>query len=63
MPITKQSSYNLKIKAIKYYYKINNYSNICKIFECSERSVKRWIKRWIKRYYTFAHLKHKLLNK
>ena len=41
MPITKQSSSDLKIKAIKYYYKINNYSNVCKIFECSERSLKR----------------------
>jgi len=37
MSITKQSSSDLKIKAIKYYYKINNYSNVCKIFECSER--------------------------
>jgi hypothetical protein len=43
MPITKQASSDLKIKAIKYYYKINNYSNVCKIFECSERSLKRWI--------------------
>ena len=59
MQITKQSSYDLKIKAIKYYYNINNYSNVCKIFEYSERSLKKWIER----YYTFAHLKHQLLNK
>ena len=36
----------VKIKAIKYYYKINNYSNVCKIFECSERSLKRWVERY-----------------
>jgi transposase len=48
MSITKQASSDLKIKAIKYYYKINNYSNVCKVFECSERSLKRWIERYEK---------------
>ena len=43
MSITKQASSDLKIKAIKYYYKVNNYSLVCKIFECSERSLKRQI--------------------
>jgi transposase len=46
MSITKQASSDLKIKAIKYYYKVNNYSLVCKIFECSERSLKRWIERY-----------------
>ena len=46
--INKQASSDLKIKAIKYYYKINNYSSVCKIFECSERSLKRWIERYEK---------------
>jgi len=46
MSITKQASSDLKIKAIKYYYKINNYSNVCKVFECSERSLKRWVERY-----------------
>ena len=41
MSITKQASSELKIKAINYYYKINHYSNVCKVFECSERSLKR----------------------
>ena len=48
MSITKQASSDLKIKAIKYYYKVNNYSLVCKIFECSERSLKRWIERYEK---------------
>ena len=48
MSITKQASSDLKIKAIKYYYKINNYSNVCKVFECSKRSLKRWIERYEK---------------
>ena len=48
MSITKQASSDLKIKAIKYYYKINNYSNVCKVFECSERSLKRWVEKYDK---------------
>jgi transposase len=43
-----QASIDLKLKAIKYYYKINNYTSVCKIFECSERSLKRWIERYEK---------------
>ena len=41
-----QSSSDLKLKAIKYYYKVNNYAKVCRIFECSERSLKRWIDRY-----------------
>ena len=44
--MTKQSSSDLKLKAVEYYYKVNNYSHVCKIFDCSERSLKRWIKRY-----------------
>jgi transposase-like protein len=43
-----QASIDLKMKAVKYYYKINNYSEVCRIFECSERSLKRWIDRYEK---------------
>ena len=41
--IKKQSSTDLKLKAVKYYRKVNNYAKVCKIFECSERSLKRWV--------------------
>ena len=44
--MTKQSSSDLKLKAVEYYYKVNNYSHVCKIFDCSERSLKRWIERY-----------------
>jgi len=44
--MVKQASSDLKLKAIKYYYKVNNYSKVCRIFECSERSLKRWIERY-----------------
>ena len=44
--MVRQASSDLKLKAVKYYYKINNYSKVCKIFECSERSLKRWIERY-----------------
>jgi len=46
MPI--QASSDLKLKAVKYYYKVNNYSKVCDIFECSKRSLKRWIERYEK---------------
>ena len=46
--MSKQFSSDLKLKAVKYYYKVNNYSKVCEIFECSERSLKRWIERYEK---------------
>ena len=42
----KHYSSDLKLKAIKYYNKIKNYVQTCKIFECSERSLKRWVERY-----------------
>jgi len=36
--MSKQFSSDLKMKAVKYYHKVDNYSKVCKIFECSERS-------------------------
>jgi len=33
----------LKFKAVNYYHKINNYVKVCEVFECSERSLKRWV--------------------
>ena len=44
--MVKQSSTDLKLKAVKYYKKVNNYTKVCNIFECSERSLKRWIERY-----------------
>ena len=43
----KHKSEDLKILSVKYYIKIKNYKNVCNIFECSERSLKRWINRYI----------------
>ena len=31
------------MKAVHYNKKINNYVKVCEIFECSERSLKRWV--------------------
>ena len=45
---TKQFSSDLKLKAVKYYKKINNFVSVCKIFECSERSLKRWVGKYDK---------------
>ena len=46
--MNKQFSSDLKLKAVKYYKKINNYVSVCKIFECSERSLKRWVEKYDK---------------
>tara|TARA_B110000977_G_C10651220_1_gene328055 strand:- start:10 stop:363 length:354 start_codon:yes stop_codon:yes gene_type:complete len=43
---TKQFTYGLKLKAVNYYHKINNYVKVCEVFECSERSLKRWVERY-----------------
>ena len=37
---------NLKLKAVKYYKKINNFVSVCKIFECSERSLKKCVEKY-----------------
>ena len=42
----KQFSANLKLKAVNYYNQINNYVQVCEIFDCSERSLKRWVDRF-----------------
>jgi len=44
--MSKQYSSDLKLKAVKYYNKIKNYVQTCEIFECSERSLKRWVERY-----------------
>ena len=44
--MSKQFSSDLKMKAVKYYHKVDNYSKVCKIFECSERSLKRWVEKY-----------------
>ena len=46
--MTKQFTPDLKLKAVQYYHKINNYVNVCEVFECSERSLKRWVERYDK---------------
>ena len=39
---------DLKLKAVNYYNKIKNYVKVCEIFECSERSLKRWVENYDK---------------
>jgi hypothetical protein len=46
--MTKQFTSDLKLKAVNYYHKINNYVKVCEVFECSERSLKRWVERYDK---------------
>ena len=45
MPLQKSKDY--KITAAKYYLENNvSYVDVCKIFKCSERSLKRWIEKY-----------------
>ena len=45
--MSKHKSEDYKITAVKYYLENNtNYTKTCNIFECSERSLKRWIERY-----------------
>ena len=37
--VNKQASSDLKLKAIKYYYKVNNYSKVCKINHSCEPNI------------------------
>ena len=46
--MTKQFTSDLKLKAVNYYHKINNYVKVCEVFEYSERSLKRWVERYNK---------------
>jgi transposase-like protein len=44
--MSKHKSEDYKITAVKYYLENDtNYTKTCKIFKCSERSLKRWIER------------------
>jgi hypothetical protein len=44
--MSKQFSSDLKMKVVKYYHKVDNYSKVCKNFECNERSLKRWVEKY-----------------
>ena len=57
--MTKQFTSDLKLKSVKYYNKIKNYVKVCNIFECSERSLKRWVEK----YKTYNHLDRKSRKK
>ena len=45
----KHHTEDYKLTAVKYYLKNNTtYKNVCDIFMCSERSLKRWIVKYEK---------------
>ena len=45
--MTTHKSEDYKITAVKYYLENDtSYINVCKIFKCSERSLKRWIQKY-----------------
>ena len=37
-------SLDYKLSAIKYYKKVNNYVEVCKVFGCNRTSLMRWVK-------------------
>ncbi len=44
----KHKSDDYKLSAVKYYLKVKNFDETCKIFNCSHRSLKRWVEKYIK---------------
>ena len=47
--MSKHKSEDYKITAVKYYIKSNKtQEEVCKIFECSPRSLMRWVERYNK---------------
>ena len=44
MPTHKSEDY--KLSAVKYYLKIKNQQETCRIFDCSERSLMRWVEKY-----------------
>ena len=44
MPIHKSEDY--KLSSVKYYLKIKNQQETCRIFDCSERSLIRWVEKY-----------------
>ena len=57
-----------KLTAVKYYLdNETSYKNVCNIFKCSERSLKRWIIRYrkdkyIKRYINLFYYSSYIIN-
>ena len=39
-------SEDYKLSAVKYYLKIKNQQETCRIFDCSERSLMRWVEKY-----------------
>jgi transposase-like protein len=45
--MSKHKSEDLKISAVEYYIEsYTSFAETCRIFKCSERSLKRWIERY-----------------
>jgi len=53
--MAKHKSEDYKITAVKYYLRTNKLNKTCEIFNCSERSLKRWINK----YKTYNNIKRK----
>lgn len=45
----KHKSDDYKLSAVKYYLKVKNFDETCKIFGCSHRSLKRWVDKYLKK--------------
>ena len=52
-------SIDFKISAVKYYLKIKNYVEVCKIYECNRISLMRWVKLYNENNLVSKHNKTK----
>ena len=52
-------SLDFKITAVKYYLKIKNYVEVCRIFDCNRTSLMRWVKLYNENNLSSFHNKTK----
>ena len=50
-------SIDFKISAVKYYLKIKNYVEVCKIYGCNRTSLMRWVKLYNENNFNSKHNK------
>jgi len=46
--VNTHASEEVKLRAVRYFLKIKNYTRVCQAFGCSPRSLKRWVERYLK---------------
>lgn len=46
--VSTHASEEVKLRAVRYFLQVKNYTKVCDAFGCSPRSLKRWVERFNK---------------